>query len=188
MGRPKQILQVGGRSLLRRAAEAGANTACCPLVVVLGAHAELLKGELSGIPAEIAINLNWERGIGSSIRCGIQHLVDRALPLEAVLISLCDQPLVSDAAFRRLITAHRLSGRSVTVSTFGDTLGPPVVVGAEHFPSLLSLPDGIGAKHLWESSSTQVERVSCPESDVDVDTPEDYARIVRAMEEYASIE
>jgi molybdenum cofactor cytidylyltransferase len=182
MGRAKQLLRVGGRSLVRRAAEAAVAAGCAPVVVVVGARAHDVEGELLGCGIEIARNEGWERGIGTSIRAGVAHVL--ALPHQpsAMMIMLCDQPQVGAAVLERLMKAHAGAGRRVTAAEFDGTLGPPVIVDAALFPALLGLPDDRGAKALWMERPEIVQRVACPAAGVDLDTPEDFERLLRGGE------
>ena len=50
MGRPKQLLLYRGQTLIQWAVESALDSVCCPTVVVIGAHAELLKKELEHLP------------------------------------------------------------------------------------------------------------------------------------------
>src|SRR3954451_302285 len=69
MGTPKQLLKIGGVSLIRRAAEQALDSGCQPVVVVLGAKAELIAPELNGLAITIAVNGEWKVGMSSSIHC-----------------------------------------------------------------------------------------------------------------------
>jgi len=181
MGRPKQLLQIGGRSLVRRAVEAAVGAGCAPPVVVVGARADEVAAELAGIDVEVVRNKAWEGGIGTSIRAGVAHVAALPHPPAAVMIMLCDQPLVDAAVLGRLLSAHAgAAGRPpVTAAQFDQTLGPPVIVDAALFPALLALQDDRGAKALWMERPKIVQRVACPEAAVDVDTPEEFERLLR---------
>ena len=179
MGRPKQLLPIAGQSLLRRAASAAVESGCAPVIVVLGAQAQPLRAELSGLPVSIAFNEAWQRGIGCSIRCGIQALTTPATSPCAVVILLCDQPLVSAGVIRRLVLAHAGSGKPICVSAFNGTFGPPVVIDSRYFDLLLALPDDQGAKAVWAGRQDQVHFEPCPEAGIDIDTPADYEQSLR---------
>jgi len=180
LGRPKQLLMYEGRSLLRRAAAAAVEAACGRQVVaVLGARAEEMVGELAGLAVDVVRNDGWERGIGSSIRAGVERALAGGRAPSAVMIMLCDQPLVTAGVLRRVVDAHVVDSRAlVTAAEFEGTIGPPVVVGAELFPELLALPDDRGAKALWMERPEIVRRVACPEAGADVDTPGDFERLL----------
>jgi len=76
LGRPKQLVRLGGESLLRRTVRAA--LACDPVLVVLGSQAEAMAADLAGLPVIQVLNRDWEEGMASSIRAGI-----RALPVVA---------------------------------------------------------------------------------------------------------
>jgi molybdenum cofactor cytidylyltransferase len=195
MGRAKQLLRVGGRSLVKRAVAAAVAAGCSPVVVVVGARAEEVERELLGSGAAVVRNEGWERGIGSSIRAGVEYLLKDVSPIgrdesgaatgrgttrlcPGLVIMLCDQPLVGAEVLGRLLDAHARGARLVTAAEFDGTLGPPVVVDVSLFAELLALPDDRGAKALWMARPEIVGRVACPEAGVDVDTAGDFERLI----------
>lgn len=60
---------------------------CRPVVVVIGAHAELVKNELEDLPVLVAENREWKNGMGSSIRTGLEKLVTTGVGLTIVKFS-----------------------------------------------------------------------------------------------------
>jgi molybdenum cofactor cytidylyltransferase len=182
MGSPKQLLTYQGQTLLRRAAETAIAAKCDPVVVVIGAEAERMRQELVGLSVHIAVNSGWERGIGSSIRVGVQSVLDCSPAVSSTFILLCDQPFVTAATLQRLRDAQLREKRPVCVSTYHNTIGPPVLARQDTFPQLLTLPDSVGAKALWLGDPNAVSKVDCEEAAIDLDTPEDYQRIIVARE------
>jgi len=176
MGQPKQVLPYDDQPLVRRTAQTALAVACDPVTIVLGAHAGEVSIAMREVPVELVTNADWARGIGSSIRTGVAHLATR--PIDALILLLCDQPLVTPATLQRLIDAHVATGKPVCVSAYSDTLGPPVLVHASLFAALSELPDDRGAKSLWSAHPDRVAHVSNPEAATDLDTPADYAQIV----------
>jgi molybdenum cofactor cytidylyltransferase len=67
MGSTKQLLLYRGQTLIRWAVESALASVCRPIVVVIGAHAELLKKELEHLPVLVANNGEWQKGMSSSI-------------------------------------------------------------------------------------------------------------------------
>ena len=178
LGSPKQLLEYGGRTLLRRAAEPALDTACRPVVVVLGAGAQRLRSELAGLDVRIVENPAWERGMGGSVRMGMAAL-DGTAEIDAVLLTLCDQPLIGSAALRRLIDAWRDGRpRSLAAADYRGTVGVPAVFGREHFAELAALPDAVGARPVLQRHAGSVIAVPMPEAAFDIDTREQYEGIV----------
>src|SRR5436309_3510161 len=115
IGEPKQLLNFGGKSLVRGIVDAAADAGCDPIVVVAGDAIDRIRDEVSG--CEVIHNPQWQRGIGSSIKLGLAQIRvggrcsviagegpggggdDRAVPSSgktaAIVILACDQPFVS---------------------------------------------------------------------------------------------
>src|SRR5687768_8656416 len=172
MGRAKQLLRYNGKSLVRHAAEVAVAAGCDPLLVVLGARGRRVLREFEWLfGVKFVMNPRWQDGIGTSIRAGVARLPK---DVTHALLVLADQPLVTAELLRRLAATTK----PVAACQYADTLGPPVLVSRELFPELLQLPDDRGAKHLWTSRPEIVEAVAFPEGSIDIDTPEDYQRLI----------
>src|SRR3981081_388645 len=89
---PKQLVQFRGKSLLRRIVDATAEAKCSPVVVVIGSETEKSRDELAGASAIAVETEEWDCGIGTSIRAGVQGGIDNAT--KATVLLTCDQPLV----------------------------------------------------------------------------------------------
>ena len=179
LGSPKQQLAYHGRTLLRRAVDAALATRCRPVVVVLGAGADRLRGELAGLDVRIAENAAWERGMGSSVRLGMTALGDGS-GLGGVLLTLCDQPLVGPEMLERLLEVWNAAGScTIAAASYNETLGVPAVFGRGYFAELATLPDGAGARPILRRHAASVSAVSMPEAAIDIDTLEQYEALRR---------
>jgi molybdenum cofactor cytidylyltransferase len=178
MGTPKQLLEYGGQTLVRRAALAAQGAGCNPVVVVTGAHAEQLEKELHGLNLREANNPEWESGIGSSIRAGIHAVVKANEKVTALVLMLCDQPFVTSDVLRGLLTAHRETGREIVASSYGETIGVPALFGKAFFAELDRLESGAGAKQVIQRHLTRVHLLPFPQGEIDLDTPADFARLL----------
>src|SRR5262245_12782516 len=95
MGTSKQLLKFGGQTLLRRAALAAQEAGCNPVVIVTGARAEEMDEELHELDLREVNNPEWESGMGSSIRAGVQAILKANDKISALVLMLCDQPFVT---------------------------------------------------------------------------------------------
>jgi len=152
LGQPKQLLSFRGRSLLRHAAETALASVCRPVVVVLGAFAERLNGELSGLPVTVAMNLQWAEGMSSSIRAGLKALAAESAGPNAVVIMLCDQPLVSAQFLNRLVAVHQSSGKGIGR---GGIWGRRRCAGTVQ-PGVLSRVGGVARKPGRQAGNCQI--------------------------------
>ncbi len=176
MGTPKQLLEYRGKSLLNRAVETAFALRVVP-VVVLGAEAGTIRSQLAEHPVLIAENGLWREGMGSSIRVGLTALLAAVPNTSAVIITLCDQPLVSATALGILIATHQKTGRVIVASEYNGTLGVPALFDRSLFPALLALNGAEGARHIIQTHSQQAIGVPFPEGAIDIDTPADFVHL-----------
>lgn len=176
LGRPKQFLQFQGVSLIHRVISSARDARCSPLIVVAGEA----FGELSEELKEVALleNREWERGIGTSIRRGIEYL-SRESKSDAVVLLACDQPHVTPATIVELIEEHERSGKPIVASSYSNTLGIPALFTSSYFDLLLALPDASGAKALIAATGSNVAAVPFAAGAIDIDTPADYEALNR---------
>ena len=86
MGSPKQTLRFRGESLLRRAALAALGAGCRPVIVVTGAYAELSRRELEGLDVREVLNPLWQTEMASSVRAGVEGLINEDADLSAAVL------------------------------------------------------------------------------------------------------
>lgn len=174
-GAPKQFLEVEGETLIRRAANTAFVAGCRHVVVVAGEHAHRIRGELRGVRANVIHNAEWSRGLGTSIRRGVTHLITVGGEVSGIVILACDQPFVS----RQILQQLAAETQPIAASGYAGTLGIPALFRKRYFAALASLPDESGAKSLIEANRSDVAVVPFPEGAIDIDTPADYAAISR---------
>jgi molybdenum cofactor cytidylyltransferase len=174
MGGVKQLLRIGGRSLVVRAAEAAIGAGCRPVVVVLGANSAQVSAELAGMPLRCVDNRAWESGIGSSVRAGVSEITKLDETIEGLAILVCDQAHLSPVVVRDLLAGWRLGGKSMAACEYGGTLGTPCCFGRAKFADLLQLSDSQGAKRLLVAQPENVTHIPWPAGEVDLDRPEDW--------------
>jgi molybdenum cofactor cytidylyltransferase len=177
MGVPKQLLQFHGETMLRRAASVAIEAGWQPVVVVTGADAAASRKALRGLDVREAENLQWESGISSSVRVGIEALVTANPQIAAVVLTLCDQPFVTREIIAQLVAAHRETGRSIVASRYGGSYGVPALFDKIHFAELATLEGAAGAKQVIQKHLPKVHLLPFPEGEIDIDTPDDLARL-----------
>jgi xanthine/CO dehydrogenase XdhC/CoxF family maturation factor/CTP:molybdopterin cytidylyltransferase MocA len=172
MGSPKALLTLEGQSLVRRAAQSALAADGGPVYVIAGAESDAIRAQIAGLPVQVVLNSRWEEGIASSIRTAVEALEAQDRPLEALILTLCDQPRVSAHVLRRLLGAHRTTRASVVASRYPDGPGVPALFCAEMFDALKSLRGDIGARQLIRHLNREV--VTIPfDTPADIDTSAD---------------
>jgi molybdenum cofactor cytidylyltransferase len=175
MGRPKLLLEVGGRPVIRLAVEALIGR-IADVVVVGSGDTRVLREALAGLPVRFRVNPRPEDGQGSSIAVGIRGLRSGT---RAALIVLGDQPQLPASVVPALLESFDRSGKPIVAPVYeGGVQGNPVLFAREIFPELAALTGEAGAKSVVLARPERVERVvfDLP-MPADLDTPDDYARL-----------
>jgi molybdenum cofactor cytidylyltransferase len=159
LGEPKQLAQVAGEALLTRAIRVAAEAGCDPLVVVLGASASRIIAECPLPPAKVIINENWSEGMASSIRLGVQAVLDQ---VDAVIIMTCDQPSVTARHLHQLMQANA----GPIASSYAGRQGVPACFPVSRFDDLLHLEGDRGARMLLQTCPA----VALSGGELDIDT------------------
>ncbi|AWO02086.1 hypothetical protein DLD77_10455 [Chitinophaga alhagiae] len=165
LGRPKQLLPYKGDTLLNRAIKAAAGVHAAAVAVVLGAEAELIQ---SGVTVPVVVNPQYEEGMASSIRCGIQYMITQGA--ERVILMVCDQPHVDAAHLSALLAQQEATGAKIAASYYEGRSGVPALFDKSLFPELLALEGDVGARHVIEKHAAGTVVVPFPAGAVDIDT------------------
>lgn len=177
LGTPKQLLRFHSESLVRRSARAVLEAGCAPVIVVVGDLAEQIETELGGLDVLVLRNEQWARGLGTSIRRGVEAMAAAERAVAAVVLVACDQPFVDAQAIGALITSWRGSNKPIAASHYADTAGIPALFSRNCFDALLALPDDSGAKPLIASRLDDAVLVPFARGALDIDTPADVERL-----------
>jgi molybdenum cofactor cytidylyltransferase len=174
LGKPKQLLQYEGKSLIERITQIALEVVKEPVVVVLGAHSDLIGPHISHMPVSVVYNPDWTGGIGSSIRKGLRKVLDLSPQLDSVVFAVCDQPHVSHELFADIINTRIKTNKPIVACSYGDTLGTPVLFSKPYFGEVMRLKNNEGARKIIHRHASTVESVPFPLGKVDIDTPQDY--------------
>jgi len=177
LGQPKQLLPFRDKTLVRTIINAACEAGCSPVVVVTGSDAEKIHPQLTDADVVEVRNANWQRGIGSSIRSGVQALRDHAPDVEATFLLACDQPAVNARLIEGMIATHLATKKSIVASSYADTVGVPALFDRSLFEELLALGDKSGAKSVILQNPERVAQVAFPEGEIDIDTWEDWEKL-----------
>lgn len=181
LGAPKQLIEVDGKPLLVRTVEAALATSAWPVVVVLGAHAGIIRPVLAPYPVLVTENEAWAEGMAASIRAGVHTLQQFSRHTDAVLLALCDQPAFSANTIDRLVTAQRTTGRTIVAASYAGRRAAPALFLREHFAALAALTGEAGARALLNENPENVAGVDLPELEFDLDTPDDIAVLRKSL-------
>ncbi len=178
-GRPKALLEHRGRPLVEYAAGVLRDAGCTRVHVVLGAAADAVR-ERADLPGCVLVdNPEWEEGMGSSLRAGLESL--RGTGAGAALVSLVDQPGIGPEATARLLAAHR-SPATLAAASYEGKRGHPVLLGADHWAGIATTATGDqGARAYLKAHADAITLVECADvaQAYDIDTAADLARYLQ---------
>ncbi len=175
-GKPKQLLDWKGKPFVRQVAETALSAGLSPVVVVTGADGERVENALAGLDVTIVRNEDWQSGQAGSIVVGIKSLPKNS---GACLFLLADQPQIGGEIIRALTETHTQNLPAILAPlVLEEKRANPVLFDRITFPDLLQLTGDVGGRAVF--SKHKVEYLPWHDDALllDVDTPEDYERLV----------
>ncbi len=178
MGQPKQLLLYKNKTLLRHIAEVAIAAVNTPVAVISGAYTDLIQDELSSLPVYQLHNPFWQEGIASSIRMGVLYLTQHHPNLTGIILCVSDQPYIEPVLLESLINNSVAAPHKIIACSYDNTLGTPVLFSASYYDALITLKGAEGAKKLLRKYSDEVIPIPFLLGGIDIDTPEDYQRLM----------
>jgi molybdenum cofactor cytidylyltransferase len=183
MGGPNKLLaEIGGRPLIRIAAEEALASRARPVIVVTGHQREQVEAALKGLDVRRVHNPDYADGLSTSLRAGLAAVPDE---VDGAIVCLGDMPQVRAALIDRLIGAFDPArGALVVVPTIDGQRGNPVVWSRRFFPELMALEGDVGARNVIGRYAEAVAEVPLNDAAalVDVDTPEALVKVKGELE------
>jgi molybdenum cofactor cytidylyltransferase len=177
LGRPKQLLTLGGKSLPAWVLDALREAGLGPLVLVLGHEAEAIGGTLDLDGITVVVNTHHAEGMSTSLRLGLAALGPE---VAGAVIAMADQPFISPALIAELIAQHERTKQPIVAADFGAYQGPPILLGRAVWPLTDEIRGDQGARFLLRNRPDWVATVPVPNrvAALDVDTEEAYAEAI----------
>ena len=175
-GRPKSLLELDGTPLIRRTSIALSETGIEPVVVVLGHHADAIERAVQDLPVKRMRNPSPDDGPASSLRIGLQALM---LDVDAVIVLLADQPLITATDIAELIEAFKSRGdRQMVVPRVNGEPGNPIILDAALRHEWLAGDVSASGQRWRNANPTRVHWFDTSNDHyvIDIDTPEDIVR------------
>lgn len=173
-GQPKQLVEFRGRTLIERIVTAANEAGCKPIIVVTGSDSAKVAAAIANESVSIVDNEKWHNGMGSSIRVGLQRLIELAPETDAVVLLVCDQPFVTGGIIAKLNERWATTGKTIVASSYSNTLGVPALFDRACFTELLEIDEEQGAKPIILRNPDRLAELAFPEGANDIDTISDY--------------
>ena len=173
-GSLKQLAEVEDTPLVARAVAAASGVAVLdPIVLVVGAEGERVAAAVPGGRHQVAVCDQWADGLSASLRAGIVA----AGPVDAAIVLLADQPLVTSGLVRRVLA----DGMPALAKGVYDAARPvwegrpghPVLLGWRALARHRELRGDEGISSLLDPERILLLRSTDESPVIDVDRPQD---------------
>jgi molybdenum cofactor cytidylyltransferase len=162
------------QTILARAKDIEPDTIC---VVTGFYHKEILQ-IIHDEQVHFIFNEQWEEGMSGSIKKGLSYLVQQNPELQSVLIMVADQPYITSALLKEMITLQEQGQQGIIAASYAGIHGTPVLFRKNYFSSLENLVGDKGARSILQHYPDDLVTVGFPLGEIDIDTEEDYKKIV----------
>jgi molybdenum cofactor cytidylyltransferase len=182
MGQHKLLLRLRGKPLLLHAVQSALAAGVDETVVVVGYRAEAVRAALAGQPVRVVENPDYAQGQSTSLRAGVAAL---GAEVQAALVLLGDQPLLTADVLRALITVWRQTGQPLVAPVYEGQRGNPVLFARALFPELLAVTGDQGGREVVQRHAQEVATVPIadPTAGLDVDTWQEYQALLARMQD-----
>lgn len=176
---PKQLLKWGGAYLVNHIVRVVSSAGIDSIYMILGFNYEEIRQALDRKDLHIILNTDWNKGLSSSIKSGIEALDKN---IDAAFILLVDQPFVTNELLKQMTERMAAGDHQIVAPRINGQQSNPVLFERSFFPRLLEISGDRGAKSLLKDS--KVEWVDWPDERliVDIDSQEDYQAALRLKE------
>ena len=187
-GRPKALLRLDDRdTFVTRIVRTFQNAGICDVVVVVGHEAVAVSEavEAGGLAVRVVMNPAYERGQLSSLIAAV-NAVDRP-DVDGMLLALVDAPLFAVSTVRALVQRFDATHVPVVRAVRGSEHGHPVLIGRTLFDAIRAADPAVGAKPIVRANASARGDVTVDDAGafVDIDTPDDHARLPELMRRLA---
>ena len=141
------------------------------LLVVVGHEKSKIINLINNPNIKIVNNIDYEKGIGTSISCAMRHLEDY---IQGVMIIPADMPLISKVDLRNLENKFiELNSTKVVFPKHESSLGNPAILPKSNFDILTNLKADEGARSQIKNNDYVTVNAGIGTT-LDIDTKEEF--------------
>jgi molybdenum cofactor cytidylyltransferase len=179
MGQPKPLLLWRGEPFIRHVARTAVRAGLSPVVIVAGAHTAEMRAAVADLPVLVIHNPDWEAGQSTSVRRGLRALPDT---IGSAVFLLADQPHIPIELVKALTDQHAQAWAPIVAPLIAERRGNPVLFDRATFADLQSLTGDVGGRAVFAKHPIAYVPWHDASLLLDVDTPEDYRRLLESTQ------
>jgi molybdenum cofactor cytidylyltransferase len=176
-GCSKQLEVIGGKPLVRHAAELAREACGDRNILVCGHQFAAVARSAGNAPQFLLVNDRHDEGLGGSIAL-VASVVSHVAG--ALLLLFADQPLITTQHLRTLIDGWSGADDAIVATAFSGTVGPPVLFPRGAFSALGKLTGDRGAKSVLDDPEFDVTTIPFEDAAIDIDTRTDLKKLQQA--------
>ncbi len=151
-GENKLTKKIQGIPLIKHSVKNILASSINELIIVLGYQKEIIEKLIDKHEkVKFIFNKDFESGMASSIKVGINHLSDNS---ESFFICLADMPMVSSNIYDFLIKSK--NQKDILVPTYKGQQGNPILFNKSMKEKIMSIDGDVGAKKILELNKDKI--------------------------------
>jgi molybdenum cofactor cytidylyltransferase len=171
LGFPKQLVEYKGQTLVEDIVKNILSLNLESNICVTGSSREEVEAKIKDYDIITVYNKDFKKGMSESLKTGIRA-VKEMQDIDAVMIALCDQPLIPSSHYQSLVEEYRKSHFNIICSKYDNSHGVPAIIDRKYFDELLDIEKG-GAKAVITAHLSDSLIIDCSEAAFDIDTNAD---------------
>ncbi|MGD9160241.1 MAG: selenium cofactor biosynthesis protein YqeC [Desulfobacteraceae bacterium] len=173
MGRPKQELEIGGKTLANIVIKNVLASVADEIILVTQPGLPLVDKDIYPDIKRV-VNENWKTGQSSSMKAGLEAADHES---NAAMFFMADQPMVNAGIINRLIMTFYESDKPIVAPLYNGEKGSPVLFKRDLFGELKEIEGDKGGRDLLKKYPVEYVDIDLPLAGMDVDTPEEFSRL-----------
>jgi molybdenum cofactor cytidylyltransferase len=184
MGRPKLSLPLGDRTVVEHVIAAFRQAGVADILLVLAPHTAELAPLADKAGANILLLPAATPDMRATVQAGLAHLEQqhRPSPADFWFLVPADHPTLESLLIAEMLAARSAQAdASIFIPTWQGRRGHPALIAWQHVAGMCGLPADQGLNRYLRQHTEQTRELPAASADVlcDLDTPEDYQRLVR---------
>jgi xanthine/CO dehydrogenase XdhC/CoxF family maturation factor/CTP:molybdopterin cytidylyltransferase MocA len=178
MGKPKLLLPWGDNTIIETIIKTVLQSEVKHIVVVLGSEKDKIRSQIINYPVIIAENQEYQKGMLTSIQCGLRAVPDGA---DAVMVLLGDQPMVNGPVIDKLADTFRHTDKGILIAVHKGKRGHPIIIKTKYKRDIEQLGSENSMHDFTRKFASEILEVETGTTEVlkDIDTPEDYNKEIK---------
>ncbi len=157
IGEPKQLLPFEGSTIIETVINNLLGSKLDEVVVVIGHEAERIRSHIQNKPVKIVFNPDYRLGMLTSAQCGVRSIAESA---DAFALTLVDQPFITSGLIDLVVDAHAETDRGITLPSYNNRRGHPVIFDRRYAADILALPpENGGVRSLFRKYARDIHYV-----------------------------